>query len=398
MAPLTQDEQTALAKQVLQQLSTTPYACSSLDQLSGGTANFLYRGTLLKPLAPQHHDDQPAKTVVVKRSTDFVAINRDFPLDITRCVFEESTLRVLANAASFAPASGNVVVKAPCLYLFDQESHTQVLEDFPDTTDLTTILESSDVNTILPGSSALSVGRALGTWLRSFHDWASAPGQAALQEVGSNMGMRKLKCLITYDSFIEILERHPELLDGCRKPLEEVRDAMKTEFERDPVPDENRGLIHGDFWAGNVLLKNVPWREAAREDEGPNELFIIDWENTQFGHRAVDIGGMLADIYERNHFKGVQASIPMMQGFMSGYGSLGDDLAFTTAIHAGVHLICWYYRRDRNAPLPYPLERVLAALTLGRDFVLKGWARDRQWFKTSMLAPLFAGEASNVAA
>ncbi|KAK9437636.1 hypothetical protein VB005_08632 [Metarhizium brunneum] len=48
--------------------------------------------------------------------------------------------------------------------------------------------------------------------------------------------------------------------------------------------------------------------------------------------------------------------------------------------------------------LPYQLERVLAALRLEREFILKEWSRDQQWFKTSLLAPLFANEAGNVAA
>lgn len=103
----------------------------------------------------------------------------------------------------------------------------------------------------------------------------------------------------------------------------------------------------------------------------------------------MDIGGILADLYERKHFKNVATSIPIMEGFMQGYGPLSEELAFSAAIHAGVHLICWYYRRNRNAPLPYPLPKVLAALTLGRDIILKGWAKDKKWFKSSILAPLF---------
>jgi len=106
----------------------------------------------------------------------------------------------------------------------------------------------------------------------------------------------------------------------------------------------------------------------------------------------VDIGGILADLYERNHFKGIAASLPAMEGFVEGYGPLSEDLAYRVAIHAGVHLICWYYRRNRNAPLPYPLPVVLDALTLGRDLILKGWAKDKVWLQTTVLAPLFANQ------
>ena len=255
MAALSEADEQALAQQVLDQLASSPYACSVLDKLSGGTANFLYRGTLTQSLrrAGEDASTAAAKTVVIKLSTDFVAVNRDFPLDITRCLFEESMLHALVGfSKTIATPSGHVLVKAPRLYSFDQETHTQILEDFVDTPDLTTILQSSTVNQTLPGSSSQSVGRGLGSWLRSFHNWASAPAQRELvARVGPNEGMRRLKCLITYDSFIEILERHPEVIEGHKDTLEEVKATMKYEFER-PVTegDENRGLIHGDFWAG----------------------------------------------------------------------------------------------------------------------------------------------------
>ncbi|UKZ73272.1 hypothetical protein TrVFT333_000915 [Trichoderma virens FT-333] len=387
MAPLIDEEETTLVQQILDQLAQTPYACSTLTKLSGGTANFLYRGALLKPLP-----GDTATTVVIKRSTDYVAINRDFPLDVTRCIFEESMLHGLDGfTQTINTPSGTSVVAAPRCYLFDRDTHTQVHQDFPNTIDLTTILQSANVDQILPGSSGRSVGYALGSWLRFFHNWTSEPAQAALRErVGPNKGMRQLKCLITYDSFIEILERHPETIEGHKETLKAVQSAMKYEFERPPTEGEEiRGLIHGDFWAGNVLLPDSPWHDSQSSTQEPNKLFIIDWENAQFGHRAVDIGGILADLYERKHFKNVSTSIPIMQGFVEGYGPLSEELAFGTAIHAGVHLICWYYRRNRNAPLPYPLPIVLAALTLGRDFILKGWAKDKKWFESSVLAPLF---------
>jgi hypothetical protein len=58
----------------------TIYACSSLTLLSGGTANFLFRGILAQPL------EDGTKTIVLKHSEEFVAANRNFELDVTRCV------------------------------------------------------------------------------------------------------------------------------------------------------------------------------------------------------------------------------------------------------------------------------------------------------------------------
>ncbi|KAH8130402.1 hypothetical protein FP744_10009295 [Trichoderma asperellum] len=389
---LSEEDERAFTQRVLDELAHTPYSCSGLTKLSGGTANFLYRGTLLKPLEGDANE-KVAQTLVVKRSTDYVATNRDFPLDITRCIFEESMVLALDGIGyAITTPSGPSVVTAPRLYMFNPDTYTQVHEDFLGATDLTTTLQSTNVDQILPESNGRSIGYALGSWLRFFHNWTSEPAQTALRErVGPNKSMRQLKCLITYDSFIEILERHPETIEGYKETLEAVKSTMKYEFERPPTEgDEIRGLIHGDFWAGNVLLPDSSWNDAQQSTQEPHKLIIIDWENAQFGHRAVDIGGILADLYERKHFKNIDASIPIMQGFIRGYGPMSEELAFSVAIHAGVHLICWYYRRNRNDPLPFPLPKVLDALTLGRDFILKGWAKDKKWFEDSVLAPLFS--------
>ncbi|KAI0485356.1 kinase-like domain-containing protein [Xylariaceae sp. FL0804] len=398
MACPTEAEERALVQQVLSNLAGTPFSCSALTRLSGGTANFLYCGHLVQPhpaqIAGAHATAENA--VIVKVSTDFVAINRDFPLAVSRCLFEKSMLQALAGfPKTISTPGGPVIVRVPLLYSFDEDTHTQVLQYFPGTTDLTTILQSPSLReTTLPASSPTSIGCAIGAWLRMFHWWASDGAQSArLAQVSHNPGMRKLKCLITYDSFIEILERHPETIDGHADKLRKVQTAMRHEFEREAAagPDASHGLIHGDLWGGNILLPDGPWRESS-SPEGATSLFIVDWENIQYGHRAIDVGGMLADLYERNHFQGVEASIPAMRGFIRGYGKLSEDLAYRVAVHAGVHLICWYYRRDRNAPLPFPLPRVLAALTLGRDLVLRGWAKDKSWLQTSMIGEMFADE------
>lgn len=139
-----------------------------------------------------------------------------------------------------------------------------------------------------------------------------------------------------------------------------------------------------------MLLPNAKWQESRCSDKPPNRLFVIDWELAQFGHRAIDVGGMLADLYERKHFKDSDVVIPVMKGFVDGYGMISDEMAFRIAIHAGVHLICWHIRRNPNLPLSAPRDKVVSALTIGRDLVLKGWEKDRRWLKSSVLAPLFA--------
>lgn len=69
-------EQSAL---LAERLIGTPFDCSSLTLLGGGSMNFVYRGTLATP-------SPLGTTVIVKHTTDFLAVNQDFKVDKTRCV------------------------------------------------------------------------------------------------------------------------------------------------------------------------------------------------------------------------------------------------------------------------------------------------------------------------
>lgn len=144
-------------------------------------------------------------------------------------------------------------VKVPHLYLFNKETNTQVLEDIPGVVDMKTILMSPTANDVLSHSLASSIGRTLGSWLRSYHSWASSPSQAALRtEIGDNEPMRKLKYHISYDTFINVLEQFPDELGDYKKTLEDVKGIATKEFEKTPSDEEGEewGIIHGDFWTG----------------------------------------------------------------------------------------------------------------------------------------------------
>jgi thiamine kinase-like enzyme len=121
-------------------------------------------------------------------------------------------------------------------------------------------------------------------------------------------------------------------------------------------------------------------------------LFVIDWELAQFGRKEYDLGQMIGDLYERKHFNDAGSALWILQGFVGGYGAITDEMAFRAAIHAGVHLICWYTRRDPNAPFKEPVEQIHGAIRTGTDFIVKGLARDRAWFKTSVLQCLFMND------
>ncbi|EXJ88945.1 hypothetical protein A1O3_02009 [Capronia epimyces CBS 606.96] len=400
MVSPTQADQDELVDAILQELSTTPYAASSLTQLSGGSTNFVFRGILAHPLPlplPSRSEPEPqpdpttGKTIIVKHSRDHIRGNKNFPLAVSRCIFEQSMHHALN---SFPSPSSNL--KVPHHYLFNPRANIQVIEDFPDAVDLKSILvppsPSPTTEAILTPTVATCIGHDIGVWLRSFHLWASAPAQSALRrELGQNEPMRKLKRLASYDSFINILENFPETLEGIRKPLEEVRETAAREFNKPATDDggEYWGVIHGDFAACNVLVSDVPSLQT-NNPEAP-KLVIIDWELAQVGHWAYDLGQMIGDLYEQKHFRQVDSAVWIVRGLVDGYGGLSDELAFRTAIHVGVWLLGWYNRRHPKLPLKGTPEQIAGIVQLATDVILKAWAKDRTWFEASVFAPLFGG-------
>lgn len=227
----------AIATQLLEQLSRTPYACSSLSPRLGSLpVNFVYRGILAKPILAQ--DTVTTKSIIIKHSPD--ALPK---------VFEELLLNSLSNISTSITGAN---VKSPRLYLYDRETNTQVFEDLSDTIQFMTVLSSANIHSLLPFPSTTTVGRHLGVWLRSFHIWASSPDQVDLRKhICQNDHMRKTKYIFTYDSVFKVLKIFPELLEGFEQTLSTILDIIAKEFERPTtVEGEDYGLLHGDLWSG----------------------------------------------------------------------------------------------------------------------------------------------------
>lgn len=115
----------------------------------------------------------------------------------------------------------------PRLFLFSEETNTQILEDLDDTTDLKTVLQFPGSIKSSPRGISVSLGYALGSWLRAFHSWTSAPAQAVLRaKIRGNEAMRILKYQMTYGSFLSILKLYPKVIESHLETLQAVKDAI----------------------------------------------------------------------------------------------------------------------------------------------------------------------------
>jgi hypothetical protein len=77
---MAQETAAEVLQKVQESLRDTTYACTSLVKLSGGTANFVYRGMLETPL------EDGSETIVIKHTEPYVASNPNVKITATRCV------------------------------------------------------------------------------------------------------------------------------------------------------------------------------------------------------------------------------------------------------------------------------------------------------------------------
>jgi hypothetical protein len=98
---------------------------------------------------------------------------------------------------------------------------------------------------------------------------------------------------------------------------------------------------------------------------------------------------MLGDLFEISRVREAESAAWLIEPFMKGYGKVEDDVAFKAAIHVGAHLVCWITRGPPTRP-PGIKERGESLLSIGRDFIIKGWEKDRNFFEGTVLSPLFA--------
>ncbi|KAH8668050.1 kinase-like domain-containing protein [Tricladium varicosporioides] len=358
-------------QQVQESLKDGPYACSSLAKLSGGTANFVYRGTLTTPLP------DGSETVVIKHTKSYVALSVTFKLTSTRCDYEQA---ILTSLEGLPPVTNSLVtVTTPKIYSFihENDTGTQVYSDLPSSSDLKTYA----LTHALSQEQCSRVGFALGAWAKAFHTWAAAPEQESLREkMKGNTAMKELKYRLNYTNLVTTIDNFPELLGESRGVFEEVAKNTREEL--------NAGeglLIHGDFWSGNVLLPDGPLPDSSHA----LKLFVIDWELSHLSHPAFDLGQMFAEMFELKHFKNIDAGVWLIEGFMAGYGNLELEMACKTAIHVGAHLICWGTRVQGWGTK----EQIEELVKVGRDFVRKGWEEDVGFFLTEggPLRSLFLG-------
>ena len=356
-----------IASKIQSLLASTEWKVTSLNRVSGGNANFTYRGQLEKQNG----------TIFIKHAEPFAALNQAYALDASRSDFEWLMLQTLSDKP--AAKTGQFEVRTP--KVLGSYGTTKVIEDLPNSLTIKAFL--SQYGESIEKNVATSLGAALGNWLASFHKWLNGDEDKAKttrEKLRKNplIGPRAELYIGSYKS---CMDEFPQLEWPTEAEFAAIEKYVRDMYN---AGDE---AIHGDFWTGNMILKDEPLLTAG--SDGSRKVFILDFEVSQHGSRAQDLAQCLAELWMVHHFYGAEAPLHVMQGFVDAYFVANSDvpatqLAFQIAIHFGVHIVVIPTRYG------WPKgERLDECVRIGNGCLVKGYAQEKEWFSDGPLAFLF---------
>ncbi|RAH61315.1 kinase-like protein [Aspergillus piperis CBS 112811] len=346
-------------------LSSTPYECSNIEQLSGGHLNLTYRGLLAHPLA------DGSKSVIIKHSKDYVTFVPGVTCLASRCKVEYGVLEALARGLVAPKHYEGVIVKTPCPYHFF-EQNVQIMEDLQGTTPLVDIISAAGCN--MSPNLAASLGYAIGSWLGSLHCSTSKRGGGKF-DLHENPVGRDTMYRFYLGRLEEKIRTAPHLFDGV---ADQVRKYAVEEIER---RDEDCGmsLVHGDFSVRNLLISD------ASQDRGYVTVSPIDFESSHYGRRDQDLTQIMGDLYILEIVKGVKMGRTLLQHIIRGYPVLHEEEIFHTACYVGIMIIVWTFAIGIGMTVEQEEQIILFA----RDLIVRSQERDRAWLETTIVGCLF---------
>ncbi|KAF6815315.1 phosphotransferase enzyme family protein [Colletotrichum sojae] len=392
MAP-SEDIPGDVANSIRTSLAGTPYAVSSLEPLAGGLSNFTYRAALTRGLEDGSTD------VLVKHGEAYMAKFPENPITTDRCDVEAACLKELAavEVCSGESSTAKFTVRAPKCYHYDFSTKTQVQEYLPRVVTLKTHCmktlqtpagENGQRDYCLLGKSlAEYIQRAHVLMARAMRVQAGEGSDendatALRRVITHNSEMQKLVHAINYDWLIDRVKQFPEILSDAKDVFVQVKEQALGEIQGG---SGNLSVINGDFGPHNVLISDTP-AEAGSE----TRLFVVDWENAQFGVEGMDHGYMLGELYSI-WLKGADVGLWMFQGYAEGLGPMSEDKAWRIALQTGIYIV------SLSTAIPgwSSSAQVEDVARKGRDIIVMAWNKERAWFDGSELACLFRNVISD---
>ncbi|KAH6899349.1 kinase-like domain-containing protein [Coprinopsis sp. MPI-PUGE-AT-0042] len=328
----------------------------TVETVSGGRANHTYRVHITS-----ENQDVP-KSIILKYSPGFVAMNPTYALTNMRGFFEYSAIAEVP----VLPTTNPDLVSPPKSIHYDAEGHLLAIEDAgPTTRTLKDYLISNDST-----FDAGVIGRGLGEWLAELHLWGQTDTAAKLRSVLSqNLEMAAVGLNYTFAALSP-----PD--DPLWKDIQAYLEAVKR-------TDDNTGpfVVHGDFWTGNIIL--------APTSAGELRIKVLDWEASNCRNTFWnDLGQMCSEMYQPAVFGHIteEKGREIISSFLSAYKERRtptQEEVRMAVVRCGVHMVVWPGLAGWGDE-----ASVEACRALGREYAEKGWNRDWNWVRECVLGVL----------
>ena len=309
-------------------------------ELSGGTANFIWR---------IEASGQP--DTVIKHAEPYVKGAPALGFTQDRMDFEANVIRLLHSTALLKDPSTEKTVTLPTIYSYDHERHV-IQANYAGPRNL----KDAYVD---PSLDVEACGQRMGIWLANLHS------STTKTEIGDHAAA-KVMYRWSYQHLDRALERY------------EMDATLGTRINNNfgaLLQTDDEVVCHGDCWSGNVIVS-----------EDQNTLTMVDWEMTRRGCGATDVGQFAAEAFLLDHFRGSRG---MMKSFLQAYRKHSEvtrRFAQRTAVHFATHLCVW--------PTQVPWgsrEQTREVVQLGVKILSKAEEGDWEWLSDSIIGDIFSG-------
>ncbi|KAG0016236.1 hypothetical protein BGZ81_011324 [Podila clonocystis] len=351
----------------------------AVKKLSGGNANYVYRGIIAEPRADLFGG---RSTVVIKHAAGHSASHRQMALYTDRMVFEQTVLGIVADASDNKNNSNNkedesietAKVKVPRVLYWDHENNTVIQEDAGmKSTHLKEFISSQPPSPRL----AKEIGSSLGEFIAHLHLYGFRHRSELYPNKMANTEALSLSRLILYDQFPKAASKY--MKDQPQFDRDVIDLASKWGGDR--LMNEPETLAHGDFWPGNFLVDSAT---GEGNEITLKRMYIVDWEMSRYGPAAMDLGQFLAEAFSLNKYR--HPCEELMTSFLEAYCKIYGDRLTTTdlktaVIHCGGHLMSWtpytgWFKQDEGH------EAKAKEITLiGAEFIKRAWIEDWAWIR-----------------
>lgn len=352
----------------------------AVKKLSGGNANYVYRGTIAEPSADLFGG---RSTVVIKHAAGHSASQRQMALYTDRMVFEQTVLGIVADASDNKNNNSKedehietANVKVPRVLYWDHENNVVIQEDAGMTsTHLKGFISSLDQ----PPSPRLAkeIGSSLGEFIARLHLYGFRHRSELYPNKMANTEALSLSRLILYDQFPKAASKYMQ--DQPQFDRDVIDLASKWGGDR--LMNEPETLAHGDFWPGNFLVDSAT---GEGNEIAIKSIYIVDWEMSRYGPAAMDLGQFIAEAFSLNKYR--HPCEELMTSFLEAYCKIYGDRLTTTdlktaVIHCGAHLMSWtpytgWFKEDDDHD-----AKSKEITLIGAEFVKHAWIEDWAWVR-----------------